>query len=110
MLLCFHRLTHRRLDRFPSLLYYTMAAESGYAAAQFNVAYLCEQHAVSPPCSRNPAPPLALNSQEIHLSVLSVQQGLLNPDSASSCMWRYYNLTIQSQHPDTYGGGKKSIL
>lgn len=31
-----------------------MAAESGYAPAQFNVAYLCEQHMVSnlykPPC------------------------------------------------------------
>lgn len=57
MLLCFGHLTHRWLDRFTSLLYYTMAAESGYAAAQFNVAYLCEQQAVSPPCSRNLAPP-----------------------------------------------------
>lgn len=30
-----------------SLLYYMMAAEAGYAAAQFNVAYLCEQNTVS---------------------------------------------------------------
>uniref|UniRef100_A0A3Q0T214 Si:dkey-24p1.6 n=1 Tax=Amphilophus citrinellus TaxID=61819 RepID=A0A3Q0T214_AMPCI len=53
-------------DMFMSLLYYLMAAESGYAAAQFNVAYLCEQNSVN-------------------------------------CMWRYYNLTIQSQNPNTYG-------
>uniref|UniRef100_A0A3Q3WRH7 Uncharacterized protein n=1 Tax=Mola mola TaxID=94237 RepID=A0A3Q3WRH7_MOLML len=61
-------------DRFTSLLYYMMAAESGFAAAQFNVAYLCEHHAM----------------------------GLLDPDFTSECMWRYYNLTIQSQNPDTY--------
>ena len=30
-----------------ALLYYMMAAESGFAAAQFNVAYLCEQNPVS---------------------------------------------------------------
>nr|XP_057936867.1 protein sel-1 homolog 3 isoform X2 [Doryrhamphus excisus] len=30
-------------DMFGSLVYYTMAAELGYAAAQFNVAYLCDQ-------------------------------------------------------------------
>lgn len=109
MLLCFRHLTHRWLDRFTSLLYYTMAAESGYAAAQFNVAYLCEQHAVSRPCNCNIAPPLPFNSQESHLCVLPVQHGLLDHDSASSCMWRYYNLTIQSQHPDTYGKKKASF-
>uniref|UniRef100_A0A8P4K9E1 Si:dkey-24p1.6 n=1 Tax=Dicentrarchus labrax TaxID=13489 RepID=A0A8P4K9E1_DICLA len=53
-----------------SLLYYMMAAECGYAAAQFNVAYLCEQNTVS------------------YLYI--------------NCTWRYYNLTIQSQNPDTY--------
>lgn len=37
------------------MLFYMMAAESGYAAAQFNVAYLCEQHAVSPTCSQSAA-------------------------------------------------------
>nr|XP_046246196.1 protein sel-1 homolog 3 [Scatophagus argus] len=61
-------------DRFSSLLYYMMAAESGYAAAQFNVAYLCEQNKLA----------------------------FLDPDFASDCMWRYYNLTIQSQNPDPY--------
>ncbi|XP_039985928.1 protein sel-1 homolog 3 [Xiphias gladius] len=60
-------------DMFSSLLYYMVAAESGYAAAQFNVAYLCEQ-----------------NSGRF-----------LDPAFASNCMWRYYNLTIQSQNPDT---------
>lgn len=57
-----------------SLLYYLMAAESGFAAAQFNVAYLCEQ-----------------NSGNI-----------LDPAFVSSCMWKYYNLTIQSDSPNTY--------
>ncbi|XP_008274864.1 protein sel-1 homolog 3 [Stegastes partitus] len=61
-------------DMFNSLLYYMMASESGYAAAQFNVAYLCEQNTGS----------------------------FLDPVYASDCMWRYYNLTIQSQDPDTY--------
>ncbi|XP_030599712.1 protein sel-1 homolog 3 [Archocentrus centrarchus] len=61
-------------DMFMSLLYYLMAAESGYAAAQFNVAYLCEQNS----------------------------GGFLDPVYASDCMWRYYNLTIQSQNPNTY--------
>lgn len=79
-----------------------MAAESGYAAAQFNVAYLCEQHAVSPPCSRSSALPLLFHSEEIH-PVPSVQGGLLDHDSASGCMRRYYNLTIQDQNPNTYG-------
>ncbi|XP_068173865.1 protein sel-1 homolog 3 isoform X2 [Antennarius striatus] len=61
-------------DMLNSLLYYMMAAESGYAAAQFNAAYLCENNAF----------------------------GYLDPDFAASCMWRYYNLTIQSQNPNTY--------
>ncbi|KAE8295067.1 hypothetical protein D5F01_LYC05992 [Larimichthys crocea] len=51
-----------------------MAAESGYTAAQFNVAYLCEQNTF----------------------------GFLDPDFASDCMWRYYNLTIQSKNPEPY--------
>uniref|UniRef100_A0A3P8NCC5 Uncharacterized protein n=1 Tax=Astatotilapia calliptera TaxID=8154 RepID=A0A3P8NCC5_ASTCA len=34
-------------DVFTSLLYYMMAAEAGYAVAQFNVAYLCEQNSVN---------------------------------------------------------------
>uniref|UniRef100_A0A3Q3K214 Uncharacterized protein n=1 Tax=Monopterus albus TaxID=43700 RepID=A0A3Q3K214_MONAL len=56
-----------------ALFYYMMAAESGYAAAQFNVAYLCEQN-----------------------------RNFLDPAFATHCMWRYYNMTIQSQNPDTY--------
>lgn len=32
---------------FSSLLFYMMVAESGYAPAQFNAAYLCEQNTVS---------------------------------------------------------------
>ncbi|GAA6232699.1 protein sel-1 homolog 3-like [Lates japonicus] len=61
-------------DMFNSLLYYTIAAELGYAAAQFNVAYLCEQNTGS----------------------------FLDSAFALHCMWRYYNLTTQSQDPDTY--------
>ncbi|XP_069017333.1 protein sel-1 homolog 3 isoform X1 [Embiotoca jacksoni] len=66
--------SYLRNDLFTSLLYYVMAAESGYEAAQFNVAYLCEQNTGD----------------------------FLDPAYASHCMWRYYNLTIQSQNPDTY--------
>nr|XP_012776484.3 protein sel-1 homolog 3 [Maylandia zebra] len=65
---------HLKNDVFTSLLYYMMAAEAGYAVAQFNVAYLCEQNS----------------------------GGFLDPDYASDCMWRYYNITIQSQNPNTY--------
>ncbi|XP_071353270.1 protein sel-1 homolog 3 [Trachinotus anak] len=61
-------------DMFSSLLYFMVAAESGYEAAQFNAAYLCEQNT----------------------------GGFLDPAFASHCMLRYYNLTIQSQSPDTY--------
>ncbi|KAG7479951.1 sel-1-like 3-like [Solea senegalensis] len=61
-------------DVFTSLLYYLMAAESGYTVAQFNVAYICEQ---------NPG-------------------SFLYPGFASQCMCRYYNLSLQSQKPDTY--------
>uniref|UniRef100_UPI0037E75EAE protein sel-1 homolog 3 n=1 Tax=Semicossyphus pulcher TaxID=241346 RepID=UPI0037E75EAE len=66
--------SYLKSDMFHSLLYYMMAAESGYAAAQFNVAYLCEKNTV----------------------------GFLDPAFASICMWRYYNLTIRSQNPDPY--------
>uniref|UniRef100_A0A3P9BRG3 Protein sel-1 homolog 3 n=1 Tax=Maylandia zebra TaxID=106582 RepID=A0A3P9BRG3_9CICH len=38
---------HLKNDVFTSLLYYMMAAEAGYAVAQFNVAYLCEQNSVN---------------------------------------------------------------
>ncbi|KAM9319212.1 protein sel-1 homolog 3 [Pholidichthys leucotaenia] len=61
-------------DMLSSLFYYMVAAESGYPPAQFNVAYLCEQNRGS----------------------------FLDPSYATLCMWRYYNLTIQSQNPDTY--------
>ncbi|TDH14660.1 hypothetical protein EPR50_G00022620 [Perca flavescens] len=66
--------SYLKSDMFSSLLYYMMAAESGYSPAQFNVAYLCDHHML----------------------------GFLDPAFASNCMWRYYNLTIQSQNPDTY--------
>ncbi|CAN9511215.1 unnamed protein product [Ophioblennius macclurei] len=59
---------------FSSLLYYMMAAEAGYAPAQFNVAYLCEEK----------------------------MGGVLDLVYTSQCMWRFYNLTIQSQNPNTY--------
>ncbi|XP_056138761.1 protein sel-1 homolog 3 [Lampris incognitus] len=61
-------------DMLMSFLFYVMAAESGFVAAQFNVAYLCEQNLGD----------------------------LLDPDFAVHCMKKYYNLTIQSQTPDTY--------
>uniref|UniRef100_A0A3B4A7M1 Uncharacterized protein n=1 Tax=Periophthalmus magnuspinnatus TaxID=409849 RepID=A0A3B4A7M1_9GOBI len=54
------------LRRGLDLLFYLMAAESGFADAQFNVAYLCEQN----------------TGQFLH------------PAFTSSCMWKYYNLTI----------------
>ncbi|XP_056229263.1 protein sel-1 homolog 3 [Seriola aureovittata] len=65
--------SYLKSDMFSSLLYFIVAAELGYAAAQFNVAYLCEQNTGS----------------------------FLDPAFASRCMLRYYNLTIQSQNPDT---------
>ncbi|KAK0152726.1 Protein sel-1 3 [Merluccius polli] len=60
-------------DRLMSLLYYMMAAESGYAAAQFNTAHICEQNS----------------------------EGFLDPVFAAHCVLRYYNLTVHSQHPAT---------
>ncbi|XP_040929298.1 protein sel-1 homolog 3 isoform X2 [Betta splendens] len=66
--------SHMKSDAFSSLLYYMIAAESGFAAAQFNVAYLCEQHAGQ----------------------------FLDPAFVSDCMWTYYNLTLQSQDPEPY--------
>uniref|UniRef100_A0A3Q3EJG5 Protein sel-1 homolog 3-like n=1 Tax=Labrus bergylta TaxID=56723 RepID=A0A3Q3EJG5_9LABR len=66
--------SYLKSDMFNSLLYYMMAAECGYAPAQFNVAYLCEQNTVD----------------------------ILDPGFASGCMWRYYNLTTQSLNPDPY--------
>ncbi|XP_027900742.1 protein sel-1 homolog 3 isoform X2 [Xiphophorus couchianus] len=66
--------SYLKSDTFISLVFYMMAAESGYSPAQFNVAYLCEQNAA----------------------------GFLDPAYATRCMWRYYNLTIQSQKPDSY--------
>nr|XP_020472495.1 protein sel-1 homolog 3-like [Monopterus albus] len=71
--------SYLKSDMFSALFYYMMAAESGYAAAQFNVAYLCEQNAVS-----------------------YRHRNFLDPAFATHCMWRYYNMTIQSQNPDTY--------
>ncbi|KAK2846785.1 hypothetical protein Q5P01_009784 [Channa striata] len=66
--------SYLRSDMFNSLLYYMMAAELGYAVAQFNVAYLCDQNTGS----------------------------FLDLTFAAHCMWTYYNLTIQSRNPDTY--------
>ncbi|XP_070685648.1 protein sel-1 homolog 3 [Pempheris klunzingeri] len=66
--------SYLKSDMFTSLLYYMMAAECGYAAAQFNVAYQCEQNTL----------------------------GFLDPAITSDCMQSYYNLTTQSQNPDTY--------
>ncbi|XP_010891169.3 protein sel-1 homolog 3 isoform X2 [Esox lucius] len=63
-----------RGDSLMALLHFLMAAESGFAVAQFNVAYLCEQ---------NPG-------------------GFLDAMFAARCMKRYYNLTVQTQEPDPY--------
>ncbi|KAL1261120.1 hypothetical protein QQF64_008947 [Cirrhinus molitorella] len=60
-------------DWIMSLIYYLSAAESGFEAAQFNVAYLCE-----------------LNS------------GSLDPALVTRCMLRYYNMSIQAQDPAPY--------
>ncbi|KAJ8280153.1 hypothetical protein GJAV_G00051150 [Gymnothorax javanicus] len=64
-----------RRDWFTALVYYLMAAEAGFSAAQFNVAYLCEQ---------NPG-------------------GMLDPAFVTDCMQRYYNLSIHSLDATTYG-------
>ncbi|KAG7247585.1 hypothetical protein CRUP_018085, partial [Coryphaenoides rupestris] len=64
---------HLSNDRLMSLLYYIMAAEAGYAVAQFNSAHICEQNG----------------------------EGFLDPLFASHCVLRYYNLTVHSQNPDT---------
>ncbi|KAM6933315.1 LOW QUALITY PROTEIN: protein sel-1 homolog 3 [Xenentodon cancila] len=81
---------------FYSLLFYMVAAEAGYAPAQFNVAYICEQN-----------------------------MGMfLNTSYAAHCMWRYYNLTVRSENPERHalirigdlfyegegGGGHKDVF
>ncbi|XP_043976245.1 protein sel-1 homolog 3 isoform X2 [Gambusia affinis] len=66
--------SYLKSDMLISLVFYLMAAESGYSPAQFNVAYICDQNAA----------------------------GFLDPAYATRCMWRYYNLTIQSEKPDPY--------
>ncbi|CAL8352722.1 unnamed protein product [Lota lota] len=65
--------SHLNNDRLMSLLYYLMAAESGYAPAQFNTAHICEQNS----------------------------EGFLDPVFAAHCVMRYYNLTVHCQIPDT---------
>ncbi|XP_056466678.1 protein sel-1 homolog 3 [Gadus chalcogrammus] len=64
---------HLNNESLMSLLYYLMAAESGYAPAQFNTAHICEQNS----------------------------EGFLDPVFAAHCVLRYYNLTVHSQNPDT---------
>ncbi|MGH0184263.1 UNVERIFIED_CONTAM: hypothetical protein FKN15_014393 [Acipenser sinensis] len=61
-------------DWSSALIHYLMASESGFAVAQFNLGYLCEQHAGS----------------------------LLSPAFRSECVWRYYNLSTYSQDPAPY--------
>ncbi|XP_051522393.1 protein sel-1 homolog 3-like [Myxocyprinus asiaticus] len=56
-----------------ALIYYLSTAESGFEAAQFNVAYLCE-----------------LNSDSLH------------PALVTQCMLRYYNMSIQGQDHAPY--------
>ncbi|XP_048837562.1 protein sel-1 homolog 3 isoform X1 [Brienomyrus brachyistius] len=63
-----------RQDWPSALVWFLMAAESGFATAQFNVAYLCEH---------NPG-------------------SFLDEDFVTECMWRYYNLSIQAQEPAPY--------
>lgn len=63
-----------RQDWSSALIHYLMASESGFAVAQFNLGYLCEQHAGS----------------------------LLSPAFRSECVWRYYNLSTYSQDPAPY--------
>ncbi|KAJ3590927.1 hypothetical protein NHX12_008875 [Muraenolepis orangiensis] len=65
--------SHLNNQRLMSLFYYLMAAESGYAAAQFNAAHICEENS----------------------------EGFLDPLFAAHCLKRYYNLTVHSQHPNT---------
>ncbi|XP_016409870.1 protein sel-1 homolog 3-like [Sinocyclocheilus rhinocerous] len=59
-----------------SLIYYLSAAESGFEAAQFNVAYLCELNSI------------------FYIS--------LDPALVTQCMLRYYNMSIQAQDPAPY--------
>ncbi|XP_061916407.1 protein sel-1 homolog 3 isoform X1 [Entelurus aequoreus] len=61
-------------DMFGSLVYYITAAELGYTAAQFNVAYLCDQN----------------------------KGDFLDPAFALNCMQIFYNLTIQNPKHEPY--------
>ncbi|KAL7832169.1 hypothetical protein AOLI_G00297170 [Acnodon oligacanthus] len=65
---------HLKGNWFMAMIYYLMSAECGLAAAQFNMAFLCEHN----------------------------QGGSLNPAFVTQCMLRYYNLSIQSQDPASY--------
>ncbi|XP_061576398.1 protein sel-1 homolog 3 [Cololabis saira] len=66
--------SYLKSNMFYSLLFYMVAAEAGYAPAQFNVAYICEQN----------------------------MERFLNTSYAAHCMWRYYNLTIRSENPEKH--------
>uniref|UniRef100_A0AAV2J577 Ion transport domain-containing protein n=1 Tax=Knipowitschia caucasica TaxID=637954 RepID=A0AAV2J577_KNICA len=66
--------SYLKKDMLTSVLFYLMAAESGFAAAQFNLAFLCEQDAGQ----------------------------FLHPDFVSSCMWKYYNVSTHSESPQAY--------
>ncbi|KAF5899369.1 protein sel-1 3-like, partial [Clarias magur] len=57
-----------------ALIHYLICAESGFEAAQFNVAFLCEHG----------------------------PHGSLHPAFLKQCMLRYYNLSIQNQDPAPY--------
>ncbi|MGH0164514.1 UNVERIFIED_CONTAM: hypothetical protein FKN15_047339 [Acipenser sinensis] len=74
-------------DWSSALIHYLMASESGFAVAQFNLGYLCEQHAGGgyiSPCQ---------NMWECGWSQLN---------NRSECVWRYYNLSTYSQDPAPY--------
>lgn len=79
-----------------------MAAESGYAPAQFNVAYLCEQHMVRL-YSWKHACRLSICTLLTIICPLDIQLGFLGAEFAHECTVKYYNLTIQSQNPDPSG-------
>ncbi|KAM9801187.1 protein sel-1 homolog 3 [Neosynchiropus ocellatus] len=66
--------SYLKKDMLGALFYYMLTAEMGFAPAQFNMAYLCEQN----------------------------EGGFLDPAFRQRCMARYYNITIQSQNPEPY--------
>ncbi|KAM3934800.1 protein sel-1 homolog 3-like [Leptodactylus fuscus] len=65
-----------------ALLHYIEAAEAGFEVAQFNAAFICEED----------------------------PDGLVSRFMQMDCVWKYYNLSTQSERPPTYAQIKMGDL